>query len=178
MVTKKVSLPLLSDVFADVADERETEAAPKKKPSVDAARARLGGRIVADEPSESFHGGQHVSFERAPGERGSGVVLYASAREVHVLLDPSRLRRFGAGELVAEAREPGADLAKVAADARVFGGLREGQDIRYADDTGSLRDGKVVERCRYGALVLRTDGVVVAVGFRKLWPAPSKDGLA
>ncbi len=178
-MTKKVSLPLLSEVFADVADERDSaEPAPKKKPSVDAARARLGGRVVADEPSESFHGGQHVSFERAPGERGAGVVLYATAREVHVLLDAARLRRFGVGELVAEEGDPRGELAKVAADARVFGGLREGQSVRYADDTGSLRDGKVVERCRYGALVLRADGVVVAVGFRKLWPAPATEGLA
>jgi len=34
-------------------------------------------------------------------------------------------------------------------------------------------NGKVVEKCRWGALVLREDGAVVAVGFRKLWPSPT-----
>ncbi len=176
---KKVSLPLLSDVFADVADREhdEDEAAPKK-PSVDVARARLGGRVKDDEPSDTFVSGQHVTFERAPGERGRGIVLYASTREVHVLLDPARLRRFAPGELTIEAGEAPGDLLKVSADARVFGLLHEGQSVRYADDKGTLLAGKVVERCRYGALVLRDDGVVVAVGFRKLWPAPASEGLA
>lgn len=176
---KKVSLPLLSEVFRDVAERPEEDASAKpKRPSVDVARARLGGRTKDEEPSEHFAPGQHVSFERAPGERGHGVVLHASTREVHVLLDAARLRRFAPGELVVEAAEPAGDLAKVAADARVFGLLHEEQSVRYADERGTLLAGKVVERCRYGALVLRDDGVIVAVGFRKLWPAPASEGLA
>jgi hypothetical protein len=45
--------------------------------------------------------------------------------------------------------------------------------VRYADDAGALIDGKLIEKCRWGALVARDDGAVVAVGFRKLWPAPA-----
>jgi len=33
-----------------------------------------------------------------------------------------------------------------------------------------IADGKVVEKCRWGALILRDDGSIVSVGFRKLWP--------
>ena len=62
-------------------------------------------------------------------------------------------------------------LAKIAADAHIFSRLAEGEQIRYADDSGGLLAGKLVEKCRYGALVVRDDGAVVAVGFRKLWPA-------
>ena len=45
--------------------------------------------------------------------------------------------------------------------------------MRYADDDRGLRDAKLVEKCRYGALVARDDGTIVAGGFRKLWPATS-----
>lgn len=67
---------------------------------------------------------------------------------------------------------------KLAAEARVFGGMVEGQAIRYADDAGTLMDGKLIEKCRWGALVARDDGAVVAVGFRKLWPAPAMGGAS
>jgi hypothetical protein len=90
---------------------------------------------------------------------------------VHVLLDPARVRRFAPGELAHESDAVPAALFGIAGEARVFGLLTEGQVVRYADPAGTLQDGKLVERCRYGALVLRDDGVVVAVGFRKLWPA-------
>ena len=123
-------------------------------------------------PSDRFSPGEHVTFERTPGERGHGIVLHASATEIHVLLDATRLRRFSPAALAPGAESPGPQLAPVAADARVFGLLVEGHEVRYADGRGALREGRLVERCRYGALVLRReDGVVVAVGFRKLWPA-------
>lgn len=171
-MSKKHSLPLLSEVFSDVAEGAAADdAARPRKPSVEVARARLGGRTDTDEPSLVFAAGQHVSFERAPGERGHAVVLHASAREVHVLLDAARVRRFAPGELLQEPTDVPAPLAELAGDARVFGLLTEGQGVRYADASGTLEDGRLVERCRYGALVLRDDGVVVAVGFRKLWPA-------
>lgn len=176
---KKFSLPLLSEVFSDVAEGAAREdAARPKKPSVEVARARLGGRTDADEPSATFAAGQHVSFQRAPGERGHAVVLHATAREVHVLLDVARVRRFGPGELALEPGDVPTALVDLAGDARVFGLLVEGQGVRYADASGTLNDGKLVERCRYGALVLRGDGVVVAVGFRKLWPAKAGDAVS
>lgn len=66
-----------------------------------------------------------------------------------------------------------AEIEAIAGDARLFGQIVEGQAVRYADEAGALVQGVVIEKCRWGALVRRLDGVVVAVGFRKLWPAAS-----
>ena len=139
----------------------------KRKPSIDAARARLGGRPKDDVPGTTSPG----TIVRTRNDE-IGVVVYASANETHVLFDGSRLRRLPPAEVDAHTGEAPGNLPRVAADARVFFLLVEGESVRYADDAGALRDGKLVEKCRYGALVLRDDGAIVAVGFRKLWPAP------
>jgi hypothetical protein len=104
------------------------------------------------------------------------VVVYAGADEVHVLLDGIRLRRLPAEQLQAHEGATPDELSKLAAEAQVFGMLVEGQAVRYADDAGVLTDGKLIEKCRWGALVARDDGAVIAVGFRKLWPAPAPNG--
>ena len=101
-------------------------------------------------------------------EDGEGVVIFASIVEVHVLLDPSRMRRFPPSELAVH--EGTHELAELATDAKIFGMLHDGQAIRYAVDGGTMVDGIVAEKCRWGALVQRADATVVAVGFRKLWP--------
>ena len=62
-------------------------------------------------------------------------------------------------------------LSALATDASVFARLGEGDSVRYSDDTGAFRDATLIEKCLYGALVARVDGTIVAVGFRKLWPA-------
>ncbi len=103
----------------------------------------------------------------------TGVVVFASAIEVHVLLDGVRLRRLAPAQVRLHEGEIPPPLEKIAGDARLFGEIVEGQSVRYADARGALVDGRVVEKCRWGALVLREDGTVIAVGFRKLWPSPS-----
>jgi hypothetical protein len=171
-VGKKLNLPLFEEPKA------EEPAAAKKKPSIDAARARLGGRVDAADgsPKAGQAPGVIVSFalptkpNTAP-RRLPGVIVFASGIEVHVLLDGMRLRRLPPADLLLHEDPVGIELEKLAADARLFGLLVEGQSVRYADDSGALLDGKVVEKCRWGALVLRDDGAVIAVGFRKLWPA-------
>lgn len=176
-VTKKVNLPLFSDPASVTTPAKEV----RKKPSIDAARARLGGRISEiDAPPAGFAPGVVVTFPLGGASSGAdtrrmpGVVVFASQTEVHVLLDGIRLRRMPPTDLtIHEGGEVTIELEKIAGDARLFGQLVEGQAVRYADDSGTLIDGKVVEKCRWGALVLRDDGAVVAVGFRKLWPAQS-----
>lgn len=162
-------------------DPAETKEQPRSaRPSIDAARARLGGRVIRSEQGEpaALAPGLVVTFPSGP--RGSdtprvpGVVLFAGAAEVHVLLDSIRLRRLRPEDLEPHAGNVDVELGKIAADARFFGLLSEGAPVRYADDAGDLVDGRVVEKCRWGALVLRDDGSIVAVGFRKLWP--STDG--
>lgn len=159
---KKVNLPLL---------EKDRQP-PAKKPSIDTARRRLGGRMDAGPPPAGIAPGLAVTFALPTGGRRAAVVVYAGDDEVHVLLDPMRLRRLQADELELHDGALDDELAKLAADAHVFGMLIEGQDIRYADESGGLVDGKLVEKCRWGALIARHDGAVVAVGFRKLWPVP------
>jgi len=167
---KKLGLPVI-DPARDARDP-----AKKKHPSVDAARARLGGRVERSERSgapPAFGPGAYVDARIADGSTVVAVVIFATEREAHVLLDGSRLRRVSHAALSARVGEPPGVLGQLATDARVFGMLVEGEAVRYADDGGEMRGGRLVEKCRYGALVLRDDGAVVAVGFRKLWPLPS-----
>ncbi|MBX3199435.1 MAG: hypothetical protein KF894_14980 [Labilithrix sp.] len=179
VVGKKVNLPLFADPATVATPAREI----RKRPSIDAARARLGGRVSEiDAPPAGLAPGVLVTFPRAtPAARAAGderripgVIVFASQHEIHVLLDGARLRRLPPSDVALhEGGEVAVELEKIAGDARLFGQIVEGQTIRYADDAGGLVNGKVVEKCRWGALVLRDDGAVVAVGFRKLWPAPS-----
>lgn len=154
-MTKKVNLPVVG-----------------KKPSIEAARSRLGGRLDGGPAPAGFAPGRVVSFALPGGRRRAAVVVYAGGDEIHVLLDPVRLRRMQPDEIGAHEGPVDDEMTKLAADAQLFGLLVEGQAIRYADDAGALVDGKLIEKCRWGALVARDDGAVVAVGFRKLWPAP------
>lgn len=144
-----------------------------KKPTIEAARSRLGGRLDAGPPPPGFAPGRIVSFALVSGRRRAAIVVYAGGDEIHVLLDPIRLRRLQPDEIGAHEGPIDEEMTKLAADAHVFGVLVEGQSVRYADDGGALVDGKLMEKCRWGALVARDDGAIVAVGFRKLWPAPS-----
>lgn len=178
-VNKKVNLPL----FSDPALVATPVKVVRKRPSIDAARARLGGRISEiDAPPAGFAPGVVVTIalggqSQSAGpeaRRTPGVVVFASQTEVHVLLDGIRLRRISPAKVtIHEGGEVESELEKIAGDARLFAQLAEGQSVRYADKSGTLVQGKVVEKCRWGALVLREDGSVVAVGFRKLWPAPA-----
>ena len=135
-----------------------------KKPSIDAARTRLGGTALGHAQPPGLAPGVVVQFE----EDGEGVVIFASIIEVHVLLDPQRMRRFAPAELAVH--EGGHDLGYLATDAKIFGMLHDGQAIRYAGDDGTMVDGVIAEKCRWGALIQRGDGTVLAIGFRKLWP--------
>ena len=53
--------------------------------------------------------------------------------------------------------------------------LRTGQRITFQRRDGSVGEGTLVEKCRYGSLVGLEDGRVLAVSFRKLAPA-AEDG--
>lgn len=161
---KKLNLP----VFAETAGR--TAKKPAKKPSAAVARERLGGRIEIGD-SGDVAPGRVVTVAFPSGRRRAAVVLWCGANEAHVLLDGIRLRRLPPADLGPYAGDVDEDLTKIAADAHLFGLLVEGEAVRYAEDGGGLRDGRLVEKCRWGGLVLREDGAIIAVGFRKLWPA-------
>lgn len=179
---KKIKLPIApgddgGSSKSDVAGEKrvkKTRPVAEAKPSLDDARNRLGGRTSDEMPGPpGIAPGVIVQVLANDGSKHIAVVVFANPQEVHVLIDGTKLRRVppAAVEPNEGALETPVMLTKIADDAHVFARLSEGQPVRYADDTGGLLGGKLVEKCRYGALVVREDGAVVAVGFRKLWPA-------
>jgi hypothetical protein len=171
-VGKKINLPLLPDAWSGRARESAEAKKSAKKPSLDDARNRLGGRTTDEEPPRpGIAPGRIVKVVATGGAEHVAVVVFANAEEVHILVDGTRLRRVSPGAVDFHEGATPSVLAKIADDAHVFSRLSEGQRVRYADDSGGLLAGKLVEKCRYGALVVREDGAVVAVGFRKLWPA-------
>jgi hypothetical protein len=137
------------------------------KPMVDAVRKRLGGRACT-EPGA----GDVVTLTTDVGGERIGVVLYICGDDLDVWIDHGLVRRTRRAT-TRPARVPvSKELADVAGDARVFGGLLEGQRVRYQHEAG-FAEGLLVEKCRFGALLERDDGALVGVGFRRIWPASS-----
>lgn len=167
-MAKKVSLRILEDERRPA----KPKALPRKKPSLESARQRLGGRLSPDEsPPPGLALGLVVGVAGSRGASVPGVVIFASCAEVHVLLDGVRLRRLEPRAVRPFTSEVSVELSKVAGDAQLFARLVEGETVRYAGDDGRVIMAKLIEKCRWGALVARDDGAVIAVGFRKLWPS-------
>jgi hypothetical protein len=152
---KKLALPLLSDLLPPLA---------KRAPRVEAARAQLGGRA-----STGPGAGRVVAVESS-GAAKVGVVLFESPDEVDVFFADGTVRRARPEELGAPPPSISEPIARAAADACVFARLAEGQKVRYEAQPGTFAHGTLVEKCRYGALVLRDDGKIMAIGFRRMWP--------
>jgi hypothetical protein len=147
-VSRRVSLPV------------NDPAATRPKSTIDAVRARLGGRARTD-----LQAGRVVCFLDTGA---TGVVLFGQGDEVHVFSNAGWVRRTTADALT-QVDEPGADLYAVANDVRVFAALEEGARVRF-QDVGGMAQGTVIEKCRYGAVVRRDDAAVMGVGFRRIWP--------
>lgn len=136
-----------------------------RRPTATAVRAKLGGRASTD-----VGAGDLVSVDMGGGLSQAGIVIYTRGEDVDVWTGEGVVRRARwSGVRRLDGPTP-ADLAQVAADAAVFGGLVEGQRVRYRHDTGT-GEGTLVEKCKFGALVERDDQTIVGVSFRRLWPA-------
>lgn len=130
-----------------------------------AMRDRLGGRV------ESEAGiGELVRLEPAPEMSLSGVVLFVQGDDFRVLLPGGTVRRAKADSITALTEPVDEELAALASEVRTFAKLSEGEAIRYRDPKGNLARGTLIEKCRYGALIAKTDGTIMGVGFRKIWP--------
>ena len=116
------------------------------------ARARLGGRV-------SSHG---RAGELARVGDTHGVVVWSDDAQCDVWIGRDLIRRVAARE-VASLEEPSAALAPVAEDARAFARLDEGRTVTF----DGAKSGRLIEKCRWGGLVARTDGRIFAVGFRR-----------
>lgn len=60
------------------------------------------------------------------------------------------------------------ELAAISRAAKRFAQLKEGQRVEVSDPKLGAVEGILVEKCRFGGLVLRGDDSLVAVGFSKL----------
>jgi hypothetical protein len=143
-------------LFGDLAEK-------KRAPTLENARKRLGGKA-----GRSAQTGAVVRLiDEVRDTPSVGIVLYGDEHELEVLVARQLLRKTKP-ELTLPAEVDSVDAALLA-EVRVFGALEEGQRVRFADGSGTA-DGLLVEKCRYGALVAKDDGKILAVGFRKLWP--------
>ena len=135
--------------------------------ALEAARRKLGGRSLA--PSTRLPG-TLVEATLQDGRRLAGIVLWASADSCDVWFDDGLARRARSGAVVARARPTPESLVRIEAEVRIFSALAEGDAVRW-ERSGCITEGRIVEKCRYGAIVVTRTARVVAVGFRKLWPA-------
>jgi hypothetical protein len=66
---------------------------------------------------------------------------------------------------------------RIAESARVFEALVEGQQVRFMTEN-HIYEGILVEKCRFGALVERSDGKIIGLGFQRVWPVSTKPDLS
>jgi hypothetical protein len=97
------------------------------------------------------------------------VVLFVRGEDLDVWFDHGIVRRIRRSSALPLAAPPSLGVASIAEDARVFGGLSEGQRVGYHDEAGT-GEALLVEKCRFGALLQRDDGTIMGVGFRRVWP--------
>jgi hypothetical protein len=135
-------------------------------PSIDAARDALGGRLATERGAGAV---VDVSMKRGGDARGVVVCVNGESRDVWI--GEGRFVRTSA-DRVRVARETTAELDAIAAHARRFAALREGEPVRATKRDGTTVDGTLLEKCRYGALVAKGDAVL-AVSFQRVVAAPS-----
>jgi hypothetical protein len=136
-------------------------------PALEAARRKLGGRTLA--PSTRSPGAL-VEALLQDGRRLAGILLWASAGSCDVWFEDGLARRARSEIVTDRARPTPESLVRIEAEVRMFSALAEGDAVRWERD-GCVTEGRIVEKCRYGAIVITRSTRVVAVGFRKLWPA-------
>jgi hypothetical protein len=158
-MARRLSLPLT-----------EGTAASREAPSAGDVRKRLGGVGQTEAGA-----GMVVRFVEDPGAGTLGVVVFRSGEEVDVYLGDGWLRRTRRDAVAEFEGEAPSSLSVIADDARVFSTLLPGQPVRFQSGDGELRTGVLLEKCRFGAIVVRDDKRLVGVGFRKLWPMPAGD---
>jgi hypothetical protein len=146
--------------------------AASSRPSLDSARRRLGGKPVS--PSTRAPGLVVHAILR-DGQRHRGVVLWSSEQDCDVWFEDGVARRVRGSAVSSYGGAIPESLARISAEARLFAMLAPGERVRWQRSTpeqgGSAGEGCIVEKCRYGAILVTRDGRLIAVGFRRLWPA-------
>jgi len=129
---------------------------------VDATRKRLGGRA-----STEAGAGAIVTLPNGK----TGVVLFVRGAELDVWLERDVVRRTRREDTSPADGAVDRELYMVASDARAFADLAEGDRVTFEQD-GVLRQGVLVEKCRFGGLVELGSSAILGVGFRRLLAAP------
>jgi hypothetical protein len=139
-------------------------------PTVEKMRARLGGRVPSNAPVGSLPPGALVTLTTAKGSPRVGVLLSDDGRGVDVYLERGIVKRTRTDSVTPFIGEATEEQALVAAHARLFAGLRDGDRVVVEEPEGRSTAGRIREKCRFGALVEVDGGRNLAVGFRRLWP--------
>ncbi|MBK8170485.1 MAG: hypothetical protein IPK60_09080 [Sandaracinaceae bacterium] len=134
---------------------------PRSPPTVDDARQGLGGR--AQTTNEAG-----LAVRLSSGTLG--IVVFASGDTFDVCTKDGRFHRTVKESVTHVDAALPTELVEIAADARTFASMQEQQRIRYQSPRREIREGLLIEKCRYGALVLNEDQKVLAISFRRIWP--------
>lgn len=140
-----------------------------RRPSIDSARRRLGGRVLAAAPTSARAQGSLVDGAMRDGTRRAGVVLFEADGHCDAWFEDHVVRRVRSDAVVTRVGPAPEALVAIAAEMRLFAMLVEGDRVRW-ERGGRVVHGCIVEKCRYGAIVVTCDARLVALGFRKLWP--------
>jgi hypothetical protein len=148
---------------------------PSGPPTPDEARVALGGRRGGPDGHGAEREGAGVTFTDARGRTQEGVVVCATSAELDVWIGDGRFQRLAPERTRPLPLAEGHPLAEVAADARVFTAIGEGEPVHFVRRNGDVGEGVLVEKCRYGGLVA-AGPQILAVSFRRLWPRSDADG--
>lgn len=143
-----------------------------RTPTTDAIRTRLGGR------ARTLPGVGRLVLVHHAGRSIAGVVLFVSESSCDVWLGDNLVRRVPTAQALPLEGVADASVHAIAADAARFAALSEGSRVRFELRSGAPEEGTLIEKCRFGALIVRADGGIVGVGFRRIAPAPRSGGLA
>lgn len=136
-------------------------------PTLEHARKRLGGQGNTD----ALAGAIVRAQAQVEGATVRGVVVFSNEEECDVFTEAGFVKRTRKDKVESASAEVDSPLHELAGEAKVFASLAEGQRVRFDDPQRGPSEGVLFEKCRYGGLVAKDDGTIVAVGFRKLWPA-------
>jgi len=137
--------------------------ARSRPPTVDEVRKRLGGRASTDTGA-----GELVYLSTERGIERVGVVLFARGDELDVCVESGVVRRIKRASTRPADTTVSEELLSMACDARAFAALRENQRVLYSHASGT-GEGVLVEKCRFGALIERSDGAVIGASFRRVF---------
>ena len=133
------------------------------KATLERMRQRLGGprdESVGERPYEggvSSYEGQNVLVLHEDVPRG----------RVDLWLGEGKAVRAATNELSPRSSEVPKPLQRLADDLGIFLALVPDSRVTFLTGGGELRQGKLIERCRFGGLVALDDGTVLGVGFAR-----------